>query len=76
MLGEQIRKARQAAKLSQEQLGFRAGLDRTYISQLENDKKSPTVEALFRICAALGVKTSVLIARVERSSEKRTSKEA
>lgn len=53
MLGDELRKAREAAGLTQEKLAFAAGLDRTYISQLEHDKKSPTLDVLFRICDAL-----------------------
>lgn len=67
MLGNELRAAREAANLTQEKLAFEAGLDRTYVSQLENDKKSPTLEVLFRICEAIGVKASDLIARVERT---------
>ena len=67
MLGKELRKARLAAKMTQEELSFEAKLDRTYISHLENDKKSPTVDTLFRICKALGLPASQLIARVERS---------
>ena len=69
MLGEELRKARKKAGLTQEKLAFEAGVDRTYISQLEHDKKSPTLEVLMRICAALSIKTSVLIARVERGQK-------
>ncbi len=29
--------------------------DRTYISRMEHDKKSPTLDTLFRICDALGI---------------------
>ena len=69
MLGEELRKARQQAGLTQETLAFEAGVDRTYISQLEHDKKSPTLDVLFRISDALGIKASVLIARVERTQK-------
>jgi len=34
MLGGILREAREKAGLSQEQLAFRAGVDRTYVSQL------------------------------------------
>ena len=67
MIGNELRKARDEASLTQEQLSFAAEIDRTYVSQLENNKKSPTVEVLFRICKALGVSASEVIARVERS---------
>jgi transcriptional regulator with XRE-family HTH domain len=65
MLGEELRNAREAAKFSQEDLSFAAGIDRSYISLLENNKKSPTVDLLFRICDALGCSASGLLARVE-----------
>jgi len=70
MLGHELRKAREAAELSQEELSFEAKLDRTYISQLENNKKSPTVDVLFRICDALGIAASEFIARVEKARSK------
>lgn len=53
MLGNERRKARKAAGLTQDQLAFAANLDRTYISQLENDKKSPTLDVLLYLCDAL-----------------------
>jgi transcriptional regulator with XRE-family HTH domain len=65
-LGEELRAARTRADLTQEQLAFSAGLDRAYVSQLENDHKSPTVDTLFRLCRALGTSASALLARVER----------
>jgi transcriptional regulator with XRE-family HTH domain len=65
MFGEVLREARETAGITQERLAFDAELDRTYISQLENDKKSPTLDVVFRICRALGVKASELIAQVE-----------
>lgn len=67
MLGDELRKAREAANLTQEQLSFAAEIDRTYVSQLENNKKSPTINVLFRICDSLGVSASEVIAQVERS---------
>jgi transcriptional regulator with XRE-family HTH domain len=66
MLGQELRKAREAAGLTQEELSFRAGVDRSYISLLEHDRKSPTVDTLLRLCNALGVSASRLIARIEK----------
>jgi len=57
--------AREQAGLTQEELSFRAGLSRPYISQFERNLKSPTVETLFLICEALGVSASEVIGRVE-----------
>jgi transcriptional regulator with XRE-family HTH domain len=66
MLGQELKAAREAAGLTQEQLAFQAGVDRSYVSLLEHDRKSPTLAMLFRLCDALGVKASALIARVEK----------
>jgi DNA-binding XRE family transcriptional regulator len=70
VLGEFPGKAREDAGMTQEKLSFEAELDRTYISHLENDKKSPTVDVLFRIADALGIRASDLLARVEKSQKK------
>jgi len=69
MLGEELGKARRAAGLTQEALALDAHVDRSYISELEHDKKSPTVDMLFRLCKVLGVRASELMARVEAAGE-------
>ena len=65
MIGDELRKAREAAKMTQEQLSFAAEIDRSYISLLEHNKKSPTVDLLLRMCDAMGVTASSLLSRVE-----------
>jgi transcriptional regulator with XRE-family HTH domain len=62
---EELRKLRERAGLTQEQLSFMAGLSRPYVSQLERDLKSPTVETLFRICDALEVSAASVIKRMD-----------
>lgn len=52
--------------MSQEELGFRAEVDRTYISGLEGGTRNPTLETLLRVSKALGVKLSTLIQVAER----------
>ena len=73
-LGGQLRKVRLAAGLSQEALSYRAGVDRSYISQLERDLKSPTVDMLFRICQHLGVSASSVLAAVEEANASRSDR--
>lgn len=65
MLGQVLKTARTTAGLTQEQLALNAGIDRTYLSELENDRKSPTLAMLFRIADALDVPASKLVARTE-----------
>jgi transcriptional regulator with XRE-family HTH domain len=67
MLGEELRRIREEAGLTQEELAFKAGVHRTYISLLERDVKSPTLNMLFRLCGVMKVPVSKLVARVERS---------
>lgn len=64
-LGDELRKARLAAGVTQEDLAYRAEISRNYVSLLELGEKSPTVQVLLRICRALGVKASKIISRVE-----------
>ena len=53
-IGVQLRALREKRELSQEDLADRAEVDRTYISILERGLKSPTLETMEKICAALG----------------------
>lgn len=70
MVGHELKKAREKAKMTQEDASFAAKIDRSYLSQLENDRKSPTLDTLFRLCNVLGVAASKLIARVEKAQAK------
>jgi len=57
--------------LTQEPLAFKAGVDRTYLSELENNRKSPTLALLFRLADALGVSAAAMVAKVERLRKRR-----
>jgi transcriptional regulator with XRE-family HTH domain len=67
MVGAVLRSVRLQRKLSQEQLATQARVDRSYISLLEHDKKSPTIDMLFRLCRVLEVRPSAVIAKAEKS---------
>ncbi len=67
-----MRKAREAAGLTQEQVAVAARIDRAHLSLLENDRKSPTVDTLLRIAEAVGVPASRILARVERTTRRET----
>ena len=68
MLGDEIRNARLQAGLTQEELAFRAGVSRQYVSLLELNQKSPTVDLLLRVCKAMKASAGEMIARVENAS--------
>jgi transcriptional regulator with XRE-family HTH domain len=71
MMGQELRKARRKAGLTQEQLSFRAGVSRPYISELERDRKSPTVDTLFRICDALQASAADIVRRVDAARKRK-----
>lgn len=66
VLGQQLRKARLKAGLTQEELAFKAKISRNYVSLLELDEKPPTVHVLLRVCKSIGIKASSVIASIER----------
>ncbi len=53
VVGRNVRAMRSALKLSQEELAFRAGLDRTYISQIERGIGNPSILVMAKIAEAL-----------------------
>jgi transcriptional regulator with XRE-family HTH domain len=61
VIAKNVRSLRLAAGFSQEKLGYEAGLDRTYISQVERSKRNLTVIALARIAKALKVPVDQLV---------------
>ena len=61
MVGENVRKRRIAAGLTQAALAVRMGVDRAYVSGLEQGKRNPTVVSLWHTAQALGVKVGVLL---------------
>lgn len=71
MIGKELKRARIHSQLSQEELAHRANMDRSHISDLECEKKSPTVDSLMRLCDAMQTSASQLIARVERARHKK-----
>jgi len=66
MIGKYLKIERENKGFSQEKLAEKSSVHRTYISLLERNKKSPTLDVLFRICKALEIKPSALISKIER----------
>lgn len=69
-VGANVRKGREALGLSQEELGFRARLDRTYVSGVERGIRNPTVMVLGRIAKALEVEPSSLLMRSPKGTNR------
>jgi transcriptional regulator with XRE-family HTH domain len=63
--GDAVRAERERKGLSQEDLGFEAELDRTYVSGIERGVRNPTVVTIRRLAAALDVAPSRLMRAAE-----------
>jgi transcriptional regulator with XRE-family HTH domain len=59
--GENLRRARKRARLTQVELSTAAPLDRAAISRLECGERAPDLPTLLRICAALRVEPKDLL---------------
>lgn len=61
VIADNVRNLRKAAELSQEELADEAGVDRTYISQVERGQRNITVSVLAKIASALKVSPDKLL---------------
>lgn len=69
-LGLMIREHRAALGISQEELGLRCHLDRTYISGLERGVRNPSLTALVTLAKGLNITVSQLLENLEIEIEK------
>ena len=60
-LGENLKRLRLKKKLSQGDLSKSLGVDRAYISNIENGRMNPTLSTLEKIANALGISSSELL---------------
>lgn len=65
LLGANVRRHRRLKGLSQERLALDAGMERSYVSDLERGTRNPSVRALGRLAEALGVEPSLLLVTTE-----------
>jgi transcriptional regulator with XRE-family HTH domain len=66
VLARNLRRARQAKGLSQEELAHRAGVDRTYVSALERRVYAASIEVVDRLARELDVEAADLLRRPTR----------
>ncbi|MFJ2456554.1 helix-turn-helix domain-containing protein [Pseudomonas protegens] len=63
--GRALRILRKTANLTQEHLGFEAGLDRTYISVLERGERSPTLDTMVSLGDVFGLSIEELASHIQ-----------
>jgi transcriptional regulator with XRE-family HTH domain len=68
-----LRRLRNQKELSQEELAFEAGLDRSYLSGMERGLRNPTIIMLAKLAGALGVEPhELLVSKATRPSGRPT----
>ena len=67
IFADNLRRTRHSAGLSQEELAFRADLDRTYISSLERGVYAATIDVVARLADVLGVEAAELLVKPRRT---------
>ena len=55
LVGGNVKRARIAAGMTQEQLSERSGFSQQYISGLERGRRNPTIVSIYELGQALGV---------------------
>lgn len=65
-----IREQRESKKLSQEVVSGLAGLDRTHYSKIERGLRTPNLDTLFKIAAALDIPPHRLVKKIEEAATK------
>jgi transcriptional regulator with XRE-family HTH domain len=73
LVGHNVRRLRLAAKISQAELAARMGVDRAYVSGLEQGDRNPTVVTLWHTAKALEVSMRAFFEEKPLRSRKVTS---
>jgi transcriptional regulator with XRE-family HTH domain len=66
-----LRRARHAKGLSQDDLAYEAGVSRSYLSQLEKGAFYARLRIIGRLADVLGIRTAELLETTERKRRKR-----
>ena len=71
--GSVLRRFRERRGLSQERLAEASGLDRTFVSLLERNRRQPTLSTMLTLSRSLGVTLVELAREIEQELEGHTS---
>ena len=69
LLGATLKSQRSMLGISQEELACRAGLHRTYISDVERGTRNPSIESIQKLAGALQISVSALFEQTRNGSQ-------
>src|ERR1700736_4389503 len=75
LLGIAIKTQRTSLSISQEELAHRAGLHRTYVSDLERGVRNPSVDSIEKLARALRLSVSTLFEQASKDNETKQTAE-
>jgi transcriptional regulator with XRE-family HTH domain len=70
VVGLNVQRVRRERNFSQEELSFRSGFSRAYLSGLEAGKRNPTIMSLWKLAVALDVTLEDLVRRSGKGGER------
>ena len=70
LLGEIIVELREKEDLSQEDLAYDCGMDRSFMSKIETGKTAPSLLTLIRLAQGLNTKPSIILSMLEEKMQK------
>lgn len=65
LFGQVLQRYRLNLNISQEELAFRAGVDRTFVSRIERGIRQPTITTIIGLGLALGISAADLVRETE-----------
>ena len=68
-VGTTIKELRKERGMSQETFAYESGIDRRYMSDIENGKRNISIDILERIVDKLGIRLSDLFLKVEEMGD-------
>lgn len=67
-IGEFVKRARRQARVTQEELAVRSGVDRSHISDVERGVNAPSLVVLFKLARGLGLCPAKLLCELGKRS--------
>ncbi|AVN63437.1 transcriptional regulator [Mesoplasma florum] len=61
LVASNLKRIRQNKKISQEELGFRCGISKNYVSDFERGKRNITIKVFQKIVEGLGIQPEELL---------------